>query len=138
MRNRRGGTLIEFSLVTLLVVTVMIAVLEVGRLMLSYVTVAEAVRAGVRYAIVNGSDVSGTLLAKQTAVQTVVQNVGSAAGVALSAPTVLYTACSPNCSSSTDVGSTVAVTATYMFTPVGLVSGLGVTISSTTKGTICY
>jgi Flp pilus assembly protein TadG len=136
-RRERGGNLIEFSIAASAVLTVIFAVMEVGRLMMSYVTIAEAARAGVRYAIVNGIDTGGTVLTKTAAVQGVVQAVGTAAGLSLSAPTVNFTACAA-CTTGQDVGSTVTVTQAYTFAPVGIVSALGVTLTTTSQGVICY
>jgi Flp pilus assembly protein TadG len=135
--RRQGGTLIEFSITALAVLTTMFGAIEVGRLMMSYVTIAEATRAGVRYAIVHGTNTGGTALTKKPAVQAVVQAAGTAAGLTLSAPTVTYTACS-TCTTAQDVSSTVTVTQSYTFVPIGLISALGVTMTTTSQGIICY
>ena len=57
---RRGATLIEFAFVTLLLMTVIFAGFEFDRMVLVYTTLASATRAGVRYAIVHGSDRTAT------------------------------------------------------------------------------
>jgi Flp pilus assembly protein TadG len=46
---------VEFSIVAIMTVLMLLFVLEVGRMVLVYTTVANAARAGVRYAIVHGS-----------------------------------------------------------------------------------
>jgi Flp pilus assembly protein TadG len=84
---RRGGqSLVEFSVVTLMTVITLLFVVEMGRLLLVYTTVANAARAGVRYAIVHGStrpvgttvyDASGPG-SNPTQVVTVVTNFASA------------------------------------------------------------
>jgi Flp pilus assembly protein TadG len=51
-----GATMVEFALVTVLLVMVLLSVVEMGRLILVYTTMADAARAGVRYAMVHGSD----------------------------------------------------------------------------------
>jgi Flp pilus assembly protein TadG len=55
LAGRNGQTLVEFSVVTLLTVLILLFVVEVSRMALVYTTVANAARAGIRYAIVHGS-----------------------------------------------------------------------------------
>lgn len=52
---RSGQTLVEFSVVAVLTVLMLLFIVEIGRMVLVYTTVANAARAGVRYAIVHGS-----------------------------------------------------------------------------------
>jgi Flp pilus assembly protein TadG len=137
--NEQGGTLIEFSVALLLVFTVLFGVFETGRLLFTFATLAEAARAGVRYAIVHGADRTGSGVngpsspSDYSQVTLVVQNLASAAGLSLAAPTVTYGANPPV------PGTSVTVTVSYTFTPVSaLLSSLGVTLGSTTQGTICY
>ncbi len=55
-RSRRAGTsLVEFSVVALLSVLMLLFIVEMGRMLLVYTTVANAARAGLRYAVVHGS-----------------------------------------------------------------------------------
>ena len=129
--KERGATLVEFAFAALAVQTALFAVLEVGRLMMSYVTIAEAARVGVRYAIVNGANIAGSVATKQAAVKVVVQDVGTAAGLTLTIPDPVYTKCA-TCSTVQDVSSIVTVTVSYTFVPVvPLVSALGLTMTST-------
>ena len=58
--SQRGATLIEFALVAFLLMMVIFACFEFNRMVLVYTTLANASRAGVRYAIVHGSDRTGT------------------------------------------------------------------------------
>lgn len=136
--GERGQTLVEFAAVSIVVLLVIVGILETGRLMLDYVTLAEAARACVRYAIVRGVDVSGTTPPTGD-VQTVVQNTGSLAGLTLNTPAVDYAPCLA-CGGIPDaVGSTVTVTTSYTFAPITpLSSRLGVTITSTSQGTITF
>ncbi len=53
--HRRGATLIEFALFFLLYLTVAVGLMELGRGVWSYTTIAHAARAGARYAIIHGS-----------------------------------------------------------------------------------
>ena len=51
-----GQSLVEFSLVSFILFIVVLGLLEISRMVLVYAAVADAARAGVRYAIVHGSD----------------------------------------------------------------------------------
>ncbi len=74
IKDTRGQSAVEFSLAAFLLVMLLLGVVEVGRMVLVYTTVANAARAGMRYAIVHGSDSPPT-----TSVQTEVKNFLSAA-----------------------------------------------------------
>lgn len=54
-RGRRGATIVEFALFFLLFLTVAVGLMELGRGVWTYTTVAHAARAGARYAVVHGS-----------------------------------------------------------------------------------
>jgi len=54
-RWRRGQSLVEFSVSAFLIVVMLLFVAETGRMLLVYASIANAARAGVRYAIVHGS-----------------------------------------------------------------------------------
>ena len=56
----RGSTLVEFSLCAFLLMTMSLAAIEFGRMLLVYTTVANASRVGARYAIVHGDTRTGT------------------------------------------------------------------------------
>src|ERR1700733_3795701 len=53
--TRDGQGLIEFSLVALMTVIMLLFIVEVGRMLVVYTTIADAAREGVRYAVVHGS-----------------------------------------------------------------------------------
>ena len=53
--RRHGATMVEFSLVFLLFVVVLVALMEFGRAMWTYATIAHAARQGARYGMVHGS-----------------------------------------------------------------------------------
>ena len=57
---RRGSTIVEFALVTLLLMVVLFAGIEFDRMILVYTTVADCAKVGVRYAIVHGDNRTGT------------------------------------------------------------------------------
>ena len=52
--SRRGSTIVEFAVVAMLLLTVMFACFEFDRMLLTYTSLANAARAGARYAIVHG------------------------------------------------------------------------------------
>lgn len=55
LATRHGQGLVEFTLVAVMTVIMLLFVVEMGRTLLVYATVANAARAGVRYATVHGS-----------------------------------------------------------------------------------
>jgi Flp pilus assembly protein TadG len=143
LKKTDGGTLVEFSVVTLLLIMVMLGVVEIGRMVLVYTTIANSARAGARYAIVHGHDRSGGSGVDgesgpgndPTQVVTVVKNFASAGLLRLSNAnvTVRY-------SPSNTVGSTVTVKVVYTYDP--FVSYfrtlLNVRIGSTSQGVITF
>ena len=54
-RNSRGNAQVEFALCSLFVVFVLISIFDMARGLWTYVTLAEAVRDGTRYAVVRGA-----------------------------------------------------------------------------------
>jgi Flp pilus assembly protein TadG len=54
--DTRGQTLVEFSLSAFMLIMLLIGVVEICRIILVYTTIANASRAGVRYAIVHGAN----------------------------------------------------------------------------------
>jgi len=140
---KRGSALLEFSVAILTVLTTLFGAIETGRLILTYVAIAEAAREGVRYAVVHGANRTGSGVngpssqSSHTQVDTVVINAAAAAGFTITAPTNITVTYSNT--TSAVVGSTVLVTVTYTFTPATpLVSALSVSLSSTSQGSICY
>ena len=53
--GRRGQGLVEFAVVALMTVIMLLCIVEMGRIVLVATTVANAARAGLRYAVVHGS-----------------------------------------------------------------------------------
>jgi len=136
-RENRGSSLIEFALIAFTFIIVLLSVVEMGRMVLVYTAIANAARAGARYAIVHGADqtVSPSGPGNVTNVQTVVKNFASAGLVntALLTVTVSY----PN---GNTAGSPVQVTVTYPYDPlVGYFSSiLNTTLASTSEGVITF
>ena len=151
----RGSALVEFALVTFLLMMVMLSTIEFERMLLVYTTVADSARAGARYAIVHGADatpVSGPGN-NPADVVTVIKNFATAG---LLDKSKLPTACPPTSGGGICVeyapplgsggaatntpGSRVTVTVSYPYDPfVGWFNTmLSVPLSSKTQGVICY
>ena len=137
-REDRGSSLLEFALISFTFVIILLSVVEMGRIVLVYTCIANAARAGARYAIVHGGDqtASPSGPGSVTNVQTVVSNFASAGLVntALLTTTVSY----PN--GNNTAGSPVRVTVTYPYDPLVsfFSSMLNTTLSSTSEGVITY
>lgn len=130
LAKTRGSTLIEFSLSALMLILVIFGVFELSRMLLVYTTVADAARAGARYAIVHGQDSPATA----SQIQTIVTDYLSAAPMATGNATVNVTGAGGA------IGSTVTVNVTYPYDPfVGYYSPvLSINISSTSRGVITW
>src|SRR4051812_27692651 len=115
MRGRCGQTLVEFAACAVLLLMLVLAVVEFGRMVLVYTTVNNAARVGVRFAMVHGSDNS----VSTAAIQSVVNTYLSAAAVDTSTATVTvdypgYTA--GGCASGGSApGCPVKITVTYPY-----------------------
>jgi Flp pilus assembly protein TadG len=140
-KTDEGATLIEFCLVAVLLVMVLLGVVEMGRMILVYTTMANSARAGARYAIVHGGDrPTGSGVDDQSGpssygqVSTVVSNFASAGLLDPSKLTI--TVDYPD--SSNAIGSRVDVTVTYPYNPmIGYFSAaLSKNLSSTSAGII--
>jgi Flp pilus assembly protein TadG len=143
LKTAEGSTLVEFSLVAFMLIIVILGVVEMGRLVLVYTTIANSARAGARYAIVHGHDRAAGSGAdgesgpgnNPAQVLTVVKNFGSAGLLHLSDSNITVTY-----SPSNTVGSTVTVKVVYTYDP--LVSFfnnlLNVNLGSTSQGVITY
>ncbi len=149
-RRRRGSSLVEFALVTFMLMLVIFAGIEFDRMVLVYTTVAEAARVGARYAIVHGCDRSGGSGADGASgatafsqVQTVVQEYAATGALRTSRLTinVNYSAAQnfTNCSTTdtNGVGSTVQVTVSYPYDPFTVLP-LSVNLYSTSTGIIAF
>lgn len=148
LRNGRGSTLLELPLALIWVFTVIFGLTESARLVLAYTTLADAARAGTRYAIAHGSHRSGSGVDGPSGpggclqVITQIQNVVSGAG--LSSVTVndpkVQVACSQMYPDGTNnIGAKVYVKVSYPFASVlPLIAPFSVTIGSASEGIICY
>ena len=116
----KGSSLLEFALIAVAFILLLLGVVEMGRMVLVYTTVANAARAGARYAIVHGGDRTGTGAdgpsgpGNVTQVQTVVKNFASAGLLTTSNLNISVTY--PN--GANTAGSPVSVTVTYPYDPL--------------------
>jgi Flp pilus assembly protein TadG len=106
---------------------------EMCRMVLVYTTIANAARAGTRYAIVHGSDQSATA----AQIRGIVTNYLNAAPMTASNANFSSTPSYPD--TCTDPGCRVTVTVTYPYDPfVGYFPIGTVNLSSTSQGVITY
>lgn len=143
-RQEEGSAIIEFSLIAIAFIFLLLGVVEMGRMVLVYTTVANAARAGARYAIVHGNDRTGAgadgpsgptdVAAGQ--VKTVVQNFASAG--LLTTGNLTITVGYPD--TTNGPGSRVSVTVSYPYDPLipYFNAMLSQTLSSTSEGVITY
>ena len=141
-RMDEGSALVEFSLIAFMFIILLLSVVEMGRMLLVYTTMANAARAGARYAIVHGGERTGTGVngpsgpGNTAQVQTVVQNFASAGLLNTSNLTINVTY--PN--GLNTAGSAVSVTVTYPYDPLVIFfnSMLSTTMGSTSEGVITF
>lgn len=142
--SARGGgqTLVEFSVVTLLTVITLLFVVEMGRALLVYVTVANAARAGVRYAIVHGSsrtagstiDSAAGPASNPTQVVTVVKNFASAG--LLTTSRLIVNVTYPGASNAP--GQSVKITVVYPYDPLTTYFAKTLRLGSASQGVIVF
>jgi Flp pilus assembly protein TadG len=141
--NRSAGqSLIEFSLVFVMLPLIMLGVLEVGRMVLVYTSVANAARAGARYATVHGSSrTTGAALtnasgpaANPAQVLTIVKNFASAG--ALTPSRLIIAVTYPG--SSNAPGQLVSVSVIYPYDPLTTYLPWRVRLGSISEGVIQY
>jgi Flp pilus assembly protein TadG len=141
-RKNRGQALLEFAIVGFTTCMALLLVVEFGRMVLVYVTVANAARAGARYAVVHGSSrATGTGMANASGpannpaqVLTVVKNFASPGllSVARLVITVSYT------NASNAPGQPVTVTVVYPYDPLTTYLPFSVRLGSTSQGVIVF
>jgi Flp pilus assembly protein TadG len=136
LADDRGHYLVEFSFSILPLLILIFGVVEVSRMVLVYNTVAHAARAGVRYAIVHGSDSS----VSKSQIQTIVTNFLSVApmNAASVTPTVTYEQKGTPAADCTNPGCKVTVSVSYTYDPLTTLAPLSVNLSSTSEGVIVF
>jgi Flp pilus assembly protein TadG len=139
---QRGQSLVEFSVVALLTVLMLLFVVEMGRMVLVSTTVANAARAGVRYAIVHGSTrATGTTVNSASGpgnnpaqVLTAVTNFASAGPLTTSL--LIVTVTYPGGSNAP--GQSVNVSVVYPYDPLTTYFSKTVRLGSTAQGVIVF
>jgi len=136
-----GQTLVEFSLVGVLSMILLLSIVEISRMALVYTTVANAARAGARYAIVHGSTRVGSGVDAPSGpaqnppeVVTVVRNFASPG--LLSTSNLIITVEYPG--ESNAPGQLVSVTVVYPYDPLTTYFPLQVRLGSTSLGVIAF
>lgn len=146
LHREEGSSLVEFALVAFLLIMVLLSVVEMSRFILVYTTMADAARAGVRYAMVHGGDLTSGASTPDTGkttcstgcsgITTVVQNYANAGliGGASVNTTVTY----PDSTNVAGARVQVAVQWTYVPLVAYFVPSLTQTLSSTSEGVIVF
>jgi hypothetical protein len=139
--RENGQTLVEFSIVTVLSVIMLLSIVEFSRMALVYTTVANAARAGGRYAIVHGATRTGSGVdgpsgpgANPSQVVTVIQNFASAG--LLTIGSLIITVNYPGASNLP--GQLVSITVIYPYDPLTTYFPLRVRLGSTSQGVIAF
>jgi len=140
--SEEGSALIEFALVAFMFIIVLLGVVEMSRVILVYTSLANAARAGTRYAIVHGQYRTGSGSTgpsgpgNTTQVETVVKNFASTG--MLDTTKLNVTVAYPG--SSNNVGQAVTVTVTYPYDAIiPFFSTLfGATMGSSSEGVIMF
>jgi Flp pilus assembly protein TadG len=132
---------VEFAVVAFLSLILLLSIVEISRMTLVYTTVANAARAGARYAIVHGgtrtgSGVDGPSGPAQNPAQvvTVVRNFASAG--LLSTGNLVITVNYPGASNAP--GQLVSVTVVYPYDPLTTYFPLRVRLGSTSQGVVAF
>jgi len=128
-RARRGSSLMEFSFVALLLFMILLTMFELDRMVLVSTAIADSARAGVRYAIVHGSNNSTTVGKIQNVVK------GFASSGVLDPTRLTITSTYVNTMAP---GTKVDVTVKYVYDPFTRYFPLGFTLGSTSEGVITY
>jgi Flp pilus assembly protein TadG len=134
--------MVEFSVVALLTAITLLFVVEIGRTVLVYTTVANAARAGVRYAVVHGSSrATGSTVdsasgpgSNPAQVVTVVKNFASAG--LLTTSRLVVTVTYPGGSNAP--GQYVTVSAVYPYDPLTTYFSKTLRLGSASQGIIAF
>jgi Flp pilus assembly protein TadG len=126
--DSRGQSLVEFALCAFLLVMLLLGVVEIGRMILVYTTVANAAKAGVRYAEVHGANSPIT----NANVQTVVRNYLGAAPLTATNATITPSGVGGA------IGTMVTVTVVYPYDPLSTYFPLSVNLGSSSQGVITF
>lgn len=133
---RRGSTLIEFAMVALLFCLLLMAFVEFGRMLLVYNSVANAAKAGVRYAIVHGDRGAGgcgAVTGNPADVEAAVKAYARSAPLYADLLTITVSYIPNNCR-----GSLVDIKVAYLYDPLVGYFPLRVNLSSVSEGVMAF
>ena len=140
--RRHGAAQVEVTMVLVLLCLLLMSLVEFGRMLLVYNAVANAARAGVRYAIVNGDGLGTKTPLGPPEVAALVRNVASSGMLDKNA---FALSCTPGSNSRICVayacnapGCAVDVTVVYRYNPLLSYFPLSVPLGSTSRGVITY
>ena len=149
-----GQALVEFAMAALVILMLIFGVVEFGRIVLVYNSIADAARIGARYAITNSSPPNAASVTNanvstiQSNVQTAVKSFLAPATVNINAAGLTITTTFPNKSctgstptstcSGTSAGNPVQVTVSYPYDLLIPYYPLNITLSSTSEGIITW
>lgn len=143
--DQRGSSMIEFALSVFVLVMIMFGVIEMSRMLLVYNTIADATRAGVRYAIVHGTVHDGSCIGgctdggDVTKVRDEVRRFASASLLDVSRLTdANITVSYPDGPNQSEIGFRVRVTVRYPYDPFSSYFPLSVTLGSASQGIITF
>jgi Flp pilus assembly protein TadG len=140
--SRAGQGLVEFSVVALLTIIMLLFIVEMGRMLVVYTTIADAAREGVRYAVVHGSTrTAGTTVNSASGpgnnpaqVLTVVTNF--AGGGLLTLSLLIISVTYPNGSNAP--GQPVNITVVYPYDPLTTYFSKTLRLGSAAQGIIVF
>jgi Flp pilus assembly protein TadG len=118
---QRGSSLVETSIVMVVLLLILFGIIDFGRLMYTYAFVAQLARQGARYAIVRGSQcsvLSNCPNVTSAQIQTYVQSLSEGATTASAISSTTTWACPNDQSSSENPGCTANVSVSYTFNPI--------------------
>ena len=129
--RRRGSALIEFAMVALLLIMTLFAMIEVNRLFLVTTALADCARAGLRYAIVHGSDNPATAT-------DVTNMVKYYAGAAMLDTNRLVVTLTPSDPSTLAPGSTLQIDVKYPYDPLTSYFSFSINLDSSAQGVVAF
>ena len=142
-RNEEGSVLIEFAFVSLLLIVQLVGIMEAGRAVWMYGTLAHATREGARYAIVRGAESKAYRGASWEAVASGVQDrvraMSTGFGNSVTVTTTWDPAGDPACVPDNKPGCVVRVVSTVPYSPVTRLVPFGnITMSATSQMVISF
>src|SRR5687768_1371386 len=143
LREEKGSALVEFAFVSLLLLLQLVGIMEVGRAVWMYGTLAHATREGARFAIVRGSESKAYRGASWEAVangvRDHVQDRATGLGATVTVTTTWDPGSDPACTPDNKPGCVVRVASTVQYAPVsGMIPIGNITMSATSQMVISF